>query len=240
MKLDSNGGKVEEVIPFMGSFDSTMKVDAENPLNLIISNSMHKLFSLNTKTKNVFEIDKKHGERIFDYLSLPKNKILMLTEDGYLILKKINNEGESSELIDYKKIKFEKLEGKSTEKMVYCPEEDIVAVCINVYTHLSRILLFRVTKNKLVLKSTLDFRDLKMNYFETLAFHKPQGRFIALSAFSNYKKSTLYTYVMDKKNFKLLMVKTKVTDVHHPSHLHRVGDKLLGVDEKGIKFEVSL
>lgn len=217
-----------------------MKVDRNNPKNLLISDSMHKLFLLNTQSRVSFEITKISGERIFDYLTLPNDRILMLTEDGYLILKSINTKTKSSDFLYTKKIKFEKVQGKSTEKMVYCPHEGLVAVCINVYTHLSRILIFKIQKDEVILKSTIDFRNLSLNYFEALSFHKPKGRYIALSGFSNYKKSKLYTLILDKRSFKLLTLKENTTDLHHPSELHQIGDALLGVDDKGVKFEVRL
>lgn len=240
MKIRSNGGDIEEVIPFMGSFESTMKADKNNPDDLLISNAMNKLFSLNTKTKEVFEIEKHHGERIFDYISLPQNRVLMLTEDGYMIMKSIDGEKKNSRYLNMKKIKFRDMPGKSTEKMIYCQEENLVAVCINVYTRLSRILIFKVKKDKLELKSTFDFNNLDMNYLEAMSFHKTQGRFVTFSGLSNYKKSTLFTFVMDKSNYKLLLQKKFVTDAHHPSDLHLVEDKIMGVDERGVKFEISL
>lgn len=240
LKLNSGGGEIDEVAPFMCPFESRMKVDSNDPENLLISDSMHMLYLLNTKSKESFEIGKDCGERIFDYLSLPKNRILMLTEDGYLILKSVDAKRKKSNLLNVKKIRFEKVQGKSTEKMVYCPEEGLIAVCINVYTHLSRILVFKIQKDKVILKSTIDFRNLNLNYLEALSFHKPKGRYIALSGFSNYKKSKLYTLVLDKRSFKLLNLKEKITDLHHPSELHRIGDALCGVDDKGVKFEVRL
>lgn len=188
----------------------------------------------------MFEIRKDVGARIFDFQSLKDSKLILLTEDGHLILQKLEEKSSSSRTLSSCKIQLENVPGICTQKIAVHPEEGLVAVCIDVYTKLSRVVFYKIQKEKLILKSTLDFRNLNVNYFEAFEFYQKNGRQMIVSGISNYGDSLLYTFVIDKRNYKLLQLKQKVTGTHHPSELHKVGNEMLGVDEKGALFEISI
>lgn len=201
---------------------------------------MDSIFCINTKEKTKFEIKKEVGERVFDFQSLKDSRILLLTEDGHLILQRIDGESQTSATLSTCKVQMENIPGICTQKIAVYPEEGLVAVCVDVYTKLSRVVLFKIKNNKLILKSTLDFRNLSLNYFEAFKFNQKKCRQLIISGISNYGNSMLYTFIIDKRNYKLLKLKEKVTGVHHPSELHQVDKNLLGVDEKGALFEISV
>lgn len=238
MSISEEGTEAKDLKEFSGSFDMKFKKNKSFPNNeIFINNSSNFLFSL--KNENLTKIEKNHGERIFDFESLTNSRLLLLTEDGYLILKK-KEEGEWREK-SFKKINLGEVQGTCIDKIAICPEEKIVAVCVNNYTKISKILFFKIFKNKLVFKSSIDFSQLGVDYFEDLKFHnfEQNDRKLVLTGISNYTTTKFYTFVLDKRNFKLLKMHKKETELHHPSDLHQVEESLMGIDGKGYVFRVG-
>lgn len=115
MSISEEGTEAKDLKEFSGSFDMKFKKNKSFPNNeIFINNSSNFLFSL--KNENLTKIEKNHGERIFDFESLTNSRLLLLTEDGYLILKK-KEEGEWREK-SFKKSTLEKFKVLASIKLL--------------------------------------------------------------------------------------------------------------------------
>lgn len=238
LRISEKGENFQELISFSGSFETKMKPNKSNSEEIFLSNCSESLTSFDTK-KNIFSnIENSPGERVFDFESLSQSRLLLLTEQGHLILKKKNFLNSHWEEVSKAKINLGDAQGTCCDKIAICPEEKMVAVCINTYTKLSKIVFFKIFKNQLVFKSVVDFPNLDFNYFEDLKFHKSENfkRNYVLTGLSNFTNTTICTLVIDKKNLKLLTLRKKNLELHHPCDLHQVEGDLVGIDGFGRLF----
>lgn len=219
----------------------TIRVDKDDDSYLLLNKNYKGLVCYNTETNSSFHIYKKEGQDCDDFATLGQSRLLLLTEDGSLLLYHYDKVRKASRILSSFKMKFEPGRNEKSITLAVCPKDEIVAVNTRVKSKhfLSKVLLFRIMNNYIEKISEVDLYDQKCKYFYAMNFHGYRKSLLILSALTSESKSKLFTFVYDGYVFEELRQKRKKTESNYPRKLQRVQNVLIGADNNGKLFKIK-
>lgn len=217
------------------------RVDSDDSSWLLMNKKYKSIICMNTNNKQSFEIQKTLGADCDDFQCLPGGRVLMLTEDGFLILQEYSKEEETSEVITYKQIYLLKNRNEVAITLVVCPQNKIAAISTRVKTvySMSRLILYSIGEGSLDYKAEIDLYDRETKYFCAMSFYNYYNDNLILTGLTRQEKSILCTFLYDGENFKELVSKRIVTEAKNPRKLQLVGNEIIGADDYGKLIRIS-
>lgn len=185
---------------------------------------------------------KKEGEDCDDFETLSNSRVLLLTEDGNLLLYSYDKLRKSSRLLSSFKIKFLEKRNEKSITLSICPKDEMVAVNTRVKGkhYLSRVILFRIFNNFIEYVNEIDLYDQSFKYFYAMTFNNYRKNLLILSALTSESRAKLFTFTWDGFGFEELEHKRKSTDCNYPRKLQRINNFLIGADNCGKLFKIKL
>ena len=201
---------------------------------------------MNTLTREYFEIVRKVGEDCDDFYSLPGSRVIMLTEDGYLLMYKYDKQKMTSKLISKIHFKLSEERKEVAITMCVCPKNEIVAVVTRVKRlyHISRVFLFRIDdprleKPNIARMAELDLYDKSTIYFCAMTFYKYINNALILTGMTRDKNSKVITLIYDGKEFKEYHHLRAQTSAVNPRKIVMTGEDIIGADDLGKVFAIK-
>lgn len=212
------------------------RLDYDDHSWLLMNKKYTSIVCMNTRTKESFEIFNKTGGDCDDFHCLPGERVLLITEDGILILYKYNKREKKSELKTCKKIPLLRNRNEVAITLSVCPKNKIAAITTRVKTvySMSRLLLYSIKEdNQLEYKAEIDLYDRDTMYFCAMSFFNYVGDILILTGLTRQDNSILCTFIYDGESFWELVEKRMVTQAKNPRKLQLVGDEIIGADDFG-------
>lgn len=243
VKTDS----IEDMYPLFshegcGWTGRTMRTDKDDGNYLILNKNYKSMVCLNTEDcSSSFNIYIKEGQDCDDFETLSKGRLVVLTEEGSLLLYQYEKQRKVSRLLSSLDINLETERKEKSITLAICPKEQIIAINTRVKTKhtLSRVILFKIVNNVLEKFSQIDLYDQQFKYFYAMNFHGYRNQLLILSALTSESKSRLFTFVYDGHSFQELGMKRKKTESNYPRKLQRINNTLVGADNNGKLFKIK-
>ena len=216
-------------------------MDYDDPNYLLLNKNYKSIVCLNTKTKSTFTIPRYEGDDCDDFQSLPKSRVLILTENGMLILYHYNKDNGACGVVGKTQIEFIKERKEKSITLCVCPKGKVAAINTRVKGDhwISRVLVYEIDGSRIFLKSTVDLYDCKTKYFYAMNFHGYRRDLLILTGMTSESKSYLYTLVYFNGELTELSSKRKITQSNYPRKLQRIGTSLVGADNNGKLFKIG-
>lgn len=217
------------------------RVDYDDNSWLLMNKKYKSIVCMDTSNKEFFEIDKVIGGDCDDFHCLPGEKVLLLTEDGFLILYEYNKREKSSKLLTYKKIPLFRNRNEVAITLSVCPRNKMVAITTRVKTvySMSRLILYSIEKDSLEYKAEIDLYDRETKYFCAMSFYNYFDDNLILTGLTRQENSILCTFLYDGENFRELVSKRVITEAKNPRKLQLVNNVIIGADDFGKLIRIS-
>ena len=195
--------------------------------------------SLGTKTTEI-EVEKNVGDFIRDFrlFGEEEDRVVSATEDGHIILYRLDYAEKSGEVVAHSKIELIKDREEQPRSLSVCDQNQYVFVEIrkNGDPYIcSRMMVFKITEDYLIKKATIDQSNENIGYKIALECYGYVGAHILWIGLSGNENGVAQVYDYDTESglFRELEEKRVGHQEEDPTKIHRLGDKFYYTGEEG-------
>jgi hypothetical protein len=215
-----DGQKGEQIFSMEDPADSDIMKECPFDSKYIYLNNVSTLQVLNLKNKQFYVIDPQlpEGKQINAYKPFSIDKIVLITENKYVNIVKVDHLAKSHELICRTQLYRFLGRPEIFNQLSVCPYKNLIGIASNCpMGSLARVMFYKFKGNSVGMQTSLDYVNDKSRSFNALEINWSFKNKVVMSGFSKGKDSVFYIVVYNERSRKVMIVKRIKTDLNTPT-----------------------